>query len=505
MGPLEGLAYGFAVALTPTNLFACFVGVLVGTIVGILPGIGPVGAMALLLPSTFALQPATAIIMLAGIYYGAMYGGSTTSILVNVPGEAASVVTAIDGYQMTKKGRAGAALAVAAVGSFVAGSLGVVGIVLASNWLADQALRFGPPEYFAMAVAGLLLLSRLSGGSMMHAFIMVAIGLALGTVGMEPISAVRRFTFGSIQLSQGIELVPVIMGLYGVAEVLLIAESGIVKAHIEKVRLRELMPTREEWRQSSWPIARGSVVGFLTGLIPGPAAVLSTFISYTLERKVSKTPERFGHGAIEGVAGPEAANNGATAGAMVPLLSLGIPFSPATAILLGALVITGIQPGPLLISQRPEVFWGVVASMYVGNFLLLILNLPLVGVFVSVLRLPQHVLATLVLLLCLVGAYSLNNSQLDLWVLVIFGVFGYGLRKLAIDPSPLVVALVLGPMMEKTLRQALFMERGNIFAMLGRPLALALLLLGVLALVAPPLLRLLRRPRIAPELSGASR
>jgi putative tricarboxylic transport membrane protein len=444
-------------------------------------------------PATNEPTPATALIMLAGIYYGAMYGGSTTSILVNVPGEAASVVTAIDGYQMTKKGRAGAALTVAGAGSFVAGSLGVIGIVLASSWLAEQALRFGPPEYFAMALAGLLLLSRLSGGSVLQAFVLVAIGLALGTVGMEPISAVRRFTFGSTQLSQGIELVPVIMGLYGVAEVLLIAEAGARRAQIASVRLRELLPTRQEWRQSAAPIARGSVVGFFTGLIPGPASVLSTFISYALERKVSKTPERFGHGAIEGVAGPEAANNGATAGAMVPLLSLGIPFSPATAILLSALVITGIQPGPLLISQRPEVFWGVVASMYVGNILLLILNLPLVGLFVSVLRLPQHVLATLILLLCLVGAYSLNNSQLDLWVLVGFGIFGYGLRKLALDPSPLVVALVLGPMMEKTLRQSLFMMRGSFVDILSRPITMTLLLLGVAAVVAPWVVRRLRR------------
>jgi putative tricarboxylic transport membrane protein len=498
MGPIDGLIYGFGIALQPANLFACFVGVLIGTVVGILPGIGPVGAMALLLPSTFAMQPATAIIMLAGIYYGAMYGGSTTSILVNVPGEAASVVTALDGYQMTKRGRAGAALAVAGVGSFVAGTVGVVGIVLAASWLADQALRFGPPEYFAMAAAGLMLLSRLSGGSVMHGLLMVAIGLALGTVGMEPISAVRRFTFGSTQLSQGIELVPVIMGLFGVAEVLLIAESGIRRAHIQSVKLRELMPTRAEWRRSAAPIARGSVVGFVTGLVPGPATVLATFISYALERRVSKHPEEFGKGAIEGVAGPEAANNGATAGAMVPLLSLGIPFSPATAILLGALVISGIQPGPLLISQRPEVFWGVVASMYVGNAILLILNLPLVGVFVSVLRLPQHVLATLVLLLCLVGAFSLNNSQLDLWVLVVFGIFGYGLRKLAIDPSPLVVALVLGPIMEKTLRQALFMERGDVLSLVGRPLTATLLGLGLLALVGPPLTRLLRGRRHRP-------
>ena len=493
MGALEGLAFGFGVAFTPANLFACFVGVLIGTLVGILPGIGPVGAMALLLPSTFALEPATALIMLAGIYYGSMYGGSTTSILVNVPGEAASVVTAIDGYQMTRNGRAGAALSVSAVGSFLAGSVGVVGIVLFAGWLADQALRFGPPEYFAMTVSGLLLLSRLSGGSAVRSLVMVAIGLALGTVGMEPISGFRRFTFGSVQLSQGVELVPVIMGLYGVAEVLAIAASGIKKAHIERVRLRELFPTRHEWKQSSWPIARGSVVGFLTGLIPGPATVLATFVAYMMERKISRTPERFGKGAIEGVAGPEAANNGATAGAMVPLLSLGIPFSPATAILLGAFVIHGLQPGPLLMAQRPDVFWGLVASMYVGNALLLVLNLPLVGLFVSVLRLPQHVLATLVLLLCLVGAYSLNNSLLDLWVLTVTGILGYGLRRLAIDPAPLVVALVLGPIMEKSLRQTLFMARGNWTDIFARPLSVALLLVGFAVFAGPPLTALARR------------
>ena len=495
MGPLEGLIYGFTVALSPVNLFACFVGVLVGTVVGVLPGIGPVGAMALLLPSTYALHPATALIMLAGIYYGAMYGGSTTAILVNVPGEAGSVVTLLDGYQMTRKGRAGAALAIAAVASFVAGTIGVVGIMLAAGWLADVAVAFGPPEYFAITLGGLLLLSRLSGGSLVHAFVMVAIGLALGTVGMDSISALRRFNFGSVQLSQGIDLVPVIMGLYGVAEVLLLAEEGIRRANIASVRLREMLPTRAEWRRSAAPIARGSLVGFLSGLVPGPAAVLSTFISYTLEKKISKTPERFGQGAVEGVAGPEAANNAATAGAMVPLLSLGIPFSPATAILLGALVIHGLNPGPLLISQRPEVFWGFIASMYIGNFMLLILNLPLVGIFVSVLRLPQHVLATLVLLLCLVGAFSLSNSYLDLWVLAIFGLFGYGLRKLRVDPSPLVVALVLGPMMEKTLRQALFLTRGSMVELVSRPLTASILVIALAVLVAPPLWGLFRRWR----------
>jgi putative tricarboxylic transport membrane protein len=494
MGPIEGLLYGFTVALTPANLFACFVGVLVGTIVGVLPGIGPVGAMALLLPSTYALHPATALIMLAGIYYGAMYGGSTTAILVNVPGEAGSVVTLLDGYQMTRRGRAGAALAIAAAGSFVAGTVGVLGVMLFANWLADVAVAFGPPEYFAITLGGLLLLSRLSGGSLVHAFVMVSIGLALGTVGMDSISAFRRFTFGSVPLSQGIDLVPVIMGLYGVAEVFLLAEEGMKRVAIASVKLRDMLPTREEWRQSAAPVARGSVIGFLTGLVPGPAAVLSTFISYTVEKKVSKTPERFGHGAVEGVAGPEAANNAATAGAMVPVLSLGIPFSPATAILLGALVIHGLQPGPLLISQRPEVFWGFIASMYIGNVMLLILNLPLVGIFVSVLRLPQHVLATLVMLLCLVGAFSLSNSFLDLWVLAVFGLFGYGLRKLAVDPSPLVVALVLGPMMEKTLRQALFLTQGNFVELIARPLTASILLVPLIALVAPALWRLVRRP-----------
>jgi putative tricarboxylic transport membrane protein len=493
MGPLEGLVYGFGVALTPANLFACFVGVFIGTVVGMLPGIGPVGAMALLLPSTFALSPTTALIMLAGIYYGSMYGGSTTSILVNVPGEAASVVTAIEGYQMARRGRAGAALAVSAVGSFVAGSLGVVGIVLFAGWLADAALQFGPPEYFALAVTGLAVLSRLSGGSVFSSFVMVGLGLAIGTVGMEPISGYPRFTFGSVQLSQGLELVPIIMGLYGVAEVLTLAEAGLRRGDITHVRLREMFPTREEWRRSAAPVGRGSVVGFLTGLVPGPATVLATFIAYTLERRLSKTPERFGTGAIEGVAGPESANNGATAGAMVPLLSLGIPFSPATAVLLGALVIHGIQPGPLLMMNQPAVFWGVVASMYIGNLLLLVLNLPLVGVFVSILRTPQHVLSTLVLLLCLVGAFSLSNSLLDLWVLVGLGLLGYALRKLAIDPAPLIVAVVLGPVMEKTLRQTLFMAHGDWRLLVFRPLSLTLFVIGALVLVGPPLLGALRR------------
>ncbi|MEK6709854.1 MAG: tripartite tricarboxylate transporter permease, partial [Nitrospinota bacterium] len=474
---------------------ACFIGVLIGTIVGVLPGIGPIGAMALLLPSTFALSPATALIMLAGIYYGAMYGGSTTSILVNVPGEVASVITAIDGYQMARRGRAGAALAVSAVGSFVAGTLGVLGLILFATLLAEVALRFGPPEYFALTVFGLAVLSRLSGGSLVKSLLMLGLGLALGSVGMEPISGVSRFTFGSIQLSQGIELVPVAMGLFGIAEILTLAESRGDLPRAMAVRLRELLPTREEWRRSAGPIARGSVLGFLVGLIPGPAAVLSTFLSYSVERRLSKRPQEFGQGAIEGVAGPEAANNGASLGAFVPLLALGIPFAPATAVLLGALVIHGIQPGPLLMTERPEVFWGVAASMYIGNAILLILNLPLIGLFVRVLRLPQHLLLSLVVLLCLVGTYSVNNSLLDLWVLVGMGLLGYLFRKLGFEPAVVILALVLGPMMEKTFRQTLFMARGDWGAILLRPLTLALLLAGFLIVVLPELLRASRRLR----------
>jgi putative tricarboxylic transport membrane protein len=485
VGPLEGLVYGFGVALTPANLIACFVGVLIGTIVGVLPGIGPVGAMALLLPSTYALSPTTALIMLAGIYYGAMYGGSTTSILVNVPGEAASVVTTLDGYQMARKGRAGAALAVSAVGSFVAGSLGVVGLMLFAAWLADAALQFGPPEYFALSVTGLAVLSRLSGGSVLVAFAMVGLGLAIGTVGMEPISGYRRFTFGSTQLSQGLELVPIIMGLYGVAEVLVLAEEGLRRSEIVKVRMRELFPTREEWRRSSWPIARGSVLGFLTGLVPGPSTVLATFISYTVERRLSKTPERFGTGAIEGVAGPEAANNGATAGAMVPLLSLGIPFSPATAILLGALVIHGLQPGPLLISQNPEVFWGFIASMYIGNAMLLVLNLPLIGIWVRLLKTPYTILFPLILLFCLIGVYSLNSNVAEIIIMLIFGIAGFFLRRLGFEGAPFILAMVLGPIMETSLRQTLLISRGSFSVFYTRPICATLLVLTAAFLIWP--------------------
>ena len=493
MDAFHGLIYGFGVALSGTNLIACLLGVLIGTVVGVLPGIGPIGAMALLIPTTYSLGPTSALIMLSGIFYGAMYGGSTTSILLNVPGEAASVVTTIDGYRMARKGRGGAALAIAAVGSFVAGSIGLVGLMLFAPPLAALALEFGPPEYFSLTLLGLIFLSRIGSGSALKSFLMVGLGLLLGTVGMDAISGVPRFTFGSLELGQGVELVPVAMGLYGIGEVLMIAERITGVPDLVKVKLRELFPTAAEWKKAFPPILRGTGVGFFLGLIPGPAAILSTFASYTMEKKLSKHPEEFGQGAIEGVAGPESANNSATAGSMVPLLALGIPFAPPTALLLGALTIHGVQPGPLLMSSRPEIFWGVVASMYIGNVVLLILNLPLVGVFASILRLPQHVLMGLILLLCLVGTFSINNSILDIYILLGMGVVGYILRKLDFDMAPLILAVVLGPILEKTLCQSLFYARGDAMAILGRPYTAFLLAVGVLLVVLPPVVRRLKR------------
>jgi putative tricarboxylic transport membrane protein len=490
LSPLEGLAYGFSVALTPGNMLAALAGAIVGTFVGVLPGIGPLGAMALLLTATVALKPVTALIMLAGIYYGSMYGGSTTSILVNVPGEAASVITAIDGYRMARKGRAGAALAVSAVGSFVAGTIGVVGLMLFAPTLARFALSFSAPEYFSLALLGLVALSRISSASIWKNLLALSIGLALATVGMEPTSGVSRYTFGIVELGQGIELVPVIMGLYGVAEILAVAEQSGGLPRITTFRFLELFPTRAEWARAVPAILRGTGLGFLIGLLPGPSAIISTFASYGVERRVTKHPEEFGQGAIEGVAGPESANNAASSAAMVPLLALGIPFSPITAILLAALLIQGVQPGPLLMQQRPDVFWGVVASMYVGNVALLILNFPLVGIWVSVLRIPQSVLVALILIFTLVGAYSINNSMLDLGVLTVMGVVGYVGKKLEFDLSPLVLGMVLGGMLEKTFVQSLYMSRGDVFVFFKRPISGTLLGVLVAVVLVPSLWRL---------------
>jgi putative tricarboxylic transport membrane protein len=487
MSPLDGLLYGFSVCLSAKNLLAVLGGSVIGTLIGVLPGIGPVGAIALLLPITMGMTPETSLIMLAGIYYGSMYGGSTTSILVNVPGEATSVVTAIDGYQMAKKGRAGAALAVSAVGSFIAGTLGLVLLMFFAPMLAQSALAFGPPEYFAIALLGLFALSRITGAPVWQSVLVLGFGLAIATVGMDSVSFVQRYTFGIIELTQGIELVPVVMGLFGVAEVLTVAEASTGLPEVIKTKFRDLFPTREEWKRSWGPMFRGAGLGFFWGLIPGPSTVLSTFASYKMEKSLSKHPEEFGKGAIEAVAGPESANNAASAGAMVPMLSLGIPFTPGAAMLLAALLIQGVQTGPLLISARPEIFWGVVASMYIGNVALLILNFPLVGMWTSILRIPQAILIAIILLMTMVGAYALNNSMLDLIVLIVMGLVGYLFRKIKFDVAPIAVALVLGPMLETMMRQSLYMSRGDVTTFFTRPISGTIMAILAVLLFAPPL------------------
>ncbi len=470
------LLYGFGVILSGTNLLYCFLGVLLGTLVGLLPGLGPAAAISLLLPTTFALEPTAALIMLAGIYYGAMYGGSTTSILVNVPGEAASVVTCLDGYELARKGRAGPALGMAAFASFIAGTLGVVALTFVAPPMARFALRFGPPEYFLLLLLGLSLVLHLSGGSMLKAGLMAAMGLSLGTIGLDPMTGAQRFTFGSITLLDGIGLVPVAMGLFGVGEIL---TNLVDPPRMERVetRLRSLLPTRQDWRDSRGPLARGSILGFLVGVLPGGGAVVASFLTYALERRLSKHPEAFGKGVIEGVAAPEAANNAAATGAFVPLLTMGIPANAVIALMLGALLIQGVTPGPLLMAQHPQLFWGVIASMYVGNIMLLVLNLPLVGLFVQLLKVPYPLLATIVVLSSAIGAYSLNNNPYDVLIMMAMGILGYLCRRSGFEPAPLVLGLVLGPLMEVALRQGLLIMEGELLGFIRRPISFVLLLM----------------------------
>jgi putative tricarboxylic transport membrane protein len=464
------LMSGFHVILHPLNLLYCFIGVFIGTLIGVLPGIGPVGAMSILLPTTFGLSPVAAIIMLAGIYYGAMYGGSTTSILVNIPGEAASVVTCLDGYQMARQGRAGPALGISALGSFIGGTFSIIALMFLVFPLAQAALKFGPPEYFSLVCMSMTVLIYLAKGSVAEAIVMILVGLILSTVGIDLISGMPRFAFGSSSLTDGIGLVPLAMGLFGIAEVLTNIE-GPLQRMIFETKIKNLLPNLEDWKRSIGPIARGSVLGFLLGILPGGGAVISSFISYTVEKKVSKHPEQFGKGAIEGVAGPETANNAGAGGSFVPLLALGIPPNVVMALLLGALMIHGVIPGPLLISQHPEVFWGTIASMYVGNIMLLLLNLPLIGLWVKVLKVPYRILMPLILLFCLIGAYSLNNNIWDIVVMVVFGFVGYILRKFKYEEAPLVLAFILGPLIETNFRQSLIMSDGRLSIFVTRPIS----------------------------------
>jgi len=468
---------GLSVTFQPINLFYCFLGVFLGTLIGVLPGLGPAGAMSILLPLTFKMPAAPAIIMLAGIYYGAMYGGSTTSILINIPGEAASVVTTFDGYQMALQGRAGPALGIAAFGSFIAGTLGIVGLQLLSPPLVSVALRFGPPEYFALMILGLIILTYLAQKSIVKALLMAGIGIFLGLVGLDNITGKPRFTLGIPKFMDGIGLIPLIMGLLGISEVFLNVEKTLYR-EVSKTPITHLLPSLKEWGQSKWAIIRGSFIGFFLGILPGGGAILASFVAYAMEKRFSRTPERFGRGAIEGVAAPESANNSAASGAFIPLLALGIPSNVLMAILIGALMMHGITPGPMLMKEHPDVFWGVIGSMYVGNVMLLVLNLPLIGLWVQILRIPHTILFPLVLLFCVIGSYSENYSIFDVAMMLFFGVVGYLMRKFEYEPAPLVLAFVLGPMMETALRQSLIISDGSFLVFLNRPISAGCLIVA---------------------------
>ena len=488
---LANLGNGFAIALSPPILFYAFVGCVVGTLVGVLPGVGPLAGISLLLPATFGLDATRAIVMLAGIYYGAMYGGSTTSILMRIPGEAASVMTCIDGYAMARKGRGGAALAIAAVGSYIAGTVSVVGLMFLAPPLAAFALRFGPPEYLALLTLGLLVLAYMSSGSMLKSLAMAALGLLLGMIGIDQMTGYFRYAYGVVELGDGLGVVPVAVGLFGVAEILATAGQPTPPAVI-KPKLRELLPSRREWRESVMPIGRGTVLGFLIGIIPGSAHIISSFVSYAVERRLSRHPEEFGEGAVAGVAGPESANNSATSGAMVPMLALGVPSGPIPAVMLAAIMVHGVSPGPLLIQQQPALFWGFIASMYVGNVMLLILNLPLVGLFVNILRVPYPYLYPAILVFATLGVYAVNNSVVDVWIMLATGVLGWILRKLDFETAPIVLGVVLAPLIELSLRQSLAMSDGRYSIFLEHRIAAALLAFG-LALVLLNLYTFVRR------------
>jgi len=495
---LSNLQLGFSVILQPNNLFLCFLGCVMGTLVGVLPGLGPVAAISILLPSTFHLSPVSGIIMLAGIYYGAMYGGSTTSILVNIPGESASVITCLDGYQMARQGRAGAALGISAFASFIAGTIATILIMLAAPPLAGIALVFGPPEYFALMILGLAMLIYLAMASMLKALIMACVGVIVGTIGTDPIHGVERFTFGSYTLMDGVGLVPVLMGLFGISEVLLTLEQS-AKVDVYKTRIGKLLPTLEDWGKSIKAILRGTFIGFFIGILPGGTAVVSSFSAYIVEKKLSKYPEKFGTGMIEGVAAPEAANNSASQGSFIPLLTLGIPSNVVMAVLLGALLIQGVTPGPLLIKKYPEIFWGVIGSMYIGNIMLLLLNLPLIGIWVKLLKVPYSILFPMILFFCLLGVYTVNNSYIEIIIMIIFGGIGYLMKKFGYEGAPLVLAFVLSPMMENAFRQSLIMSAGGFGIFFSRPISLGLLLVTMVLLLLPLIPGLKKIPKGEPQ------
>jgi putative tricarboxylic transport membrane protein len=494
------LLTGFSIAGTWNNIFFCFVGVFFGTLVGVLPGIGPLATMSILLPVTFGMSPTTAIIMLSGIYYGAYYGGSTTSILVNIPGEAASVITCLDGYKMALDGRAGPALGIAAFGSFIAGTIGLIILQAVSPLLVTVALKFGAPEYFSLMILGLVVLTFLTEKSMIKALMVAAVGVIMGTIGLDSMTGTARFTFDVPELMDGIGIVPMAMGLFGITEIFLNLEKEIQRS-VMFAKLKGLLPSFRDWMDSIWAILRGTAVGFGLGMLPGGGGVIASFASYAVEKMSSSHPERFGHGAIQGVAGPESANNAAASAGFVPLLTLGIPVGAVQAVLLGALMIHGITPGPMLLQEHPDLFWGVIASMYIGNVLLLVLNLPLIGLWVKILKVPYSLLFPMILFFCLIGSYTVNNSTTDVGIMLLFGVVGYFMRKFGYEPAPMILAFVLSPILERSLRQSLLMSSGSFTVFLTRPISLACLILAVVLLVLAfmPMIRKKREEIVAIE------
>lgn len=486
------LMSGFVTTVDPVTLLWVFVGVFIGTFIGALPGLGPTATIALLLPLTYTMDPVQAVVMLAGIYYGSMYGGSIASILLRIPGDAATVVTAFDGYPLAKSGRAGPALGMQAIASFAGGTIAVVGLTFFAPLMVKVSSAFGPPEYFALAALGLCLVTYLGSGSTWKALAMAALGLWLASIGTDPIEGTQRFSFGFVWLYDGLGLVAVAMGLFGVAELLqnIEATAPVVKV---KTKLKDLIPTKADFKQSYGAMARGSVLGFFIGVLPGGGGVLSSMASYAAEKRISKTPERFGKGAMEGIAGPEAANNASSTAAFIPLLTLGIPPNVVLALIYGALLIQGITPSPSLVSEHPEVFWGVIASIYIGNVMLLILNLPLVGIFVRILKIRPGILSGVALLIVLAGAYSVNNDFVDMVIVIVFGLIGWLMKKTGFDPGPLVLAFVLGPILEQAFRQSMLLSHGSAGIFLSRPISGTLIVVIMLMILLSVLVPLLKR------------
>jgi len=503
---IENLLMGFKISLSFYNLIYCFIGCVLGTVIGILPGLGPTATIAILLTLTYKLDLTSSIIMLAGIYYGAQYGGTVTSVLLKIPGEASTVVTIFDGYQMALQGKAGKALGIAAFGSFIAGTFGTIGLSILAPPLSEVALIFGPTEYTALMILGLTLVIYIGSGSTKKALLMGALGLELGTIGMDPVTAIERFTFGSQTLVEGIDIAILGMGLFGIGEILYMVESFEARSLRDAVRcpskLRELLPNRNDWKTSIMPIGRGTVIGFLIGIIPGGSAIISTFASYAIEKRFSKNPEKFGKGAIEGVAGPESANNSAVSGAFIPLLTLGIPSNVVMALLVGAFMLHGVVPGPFILKEHPHVFWGIITSMYIGNIFLLILNVPLIKFFVKIIEVPSALLSPLIVLICVIGAYSINNNPVEIVIMVIFGGMGYLMRKFNYEPAPFMLAYVLGPLLEKSLRQSLIISQGSLLIFFTHPISMIIMGLVFIIIIFSIFSVFLKRHRLISTLSA---